>query len=508
MVLYHNVREGSIFQNIDFNTLTVGADHEGVYYGLDVRQSGVGTTMNVVVGSGMAIVQGNRTIGSFFNLVVPTAHATLPRYDLVEMRSDGNPAYVAGVAAATPTVSGLTSGAIPLAVVFVGSLVTGVVSTNIRDLRTRITPLYPFIETIAANTMTSFINSFRSNPSGNNLTKRSELPVERIIFEEFILGSKTNYQPELTIGVNTARIQNIGSVGMFIMGGSNYDIFNSTFDHIRWTSGNPLAGRIDESTSGIYVSCDQTDLVFITARGSGTVASTAGEFRGLNIDGWAIMSVHGRRVGGATNENVIRIIATNYFTGAPVAGSRVNLAVFNISSTEDTRESRIVHFDRTGSQVNIYTPQNVATGSLLTVATVSLSTLAGSWYIGMMCESTAAGASMSGGILHYSTFHASGLSGLLTSTAVIVPTTHRYAIANSYFPVGSFGLMRVHHSFNSGTNYSTVGSLHWLQRNATSTGSYVVQFVYNFPPPAAGSSAGYNFCVMQDWEAMTMEDVI
>ena len=513
MVQFHDLKEGSIIQNIDFNTMNAGFDHEGVYYGLDVRQSGVGTTMHIMVGSGMGIVQGNRSIGSFFHLIIPPSDATNPRYDLIEFRKDGSPYNVTGLAAGQPFTSGLTSGAIPLGVIRVGSLVTAIVSANIRDVRTRLMPLYPMIESNAAISMTGFINGYKTIGSNSIVPGqfyaggKSTLNSDQMIFDEFLLGSKTNYNRKLTVGVNPAQIGAIGSLPMFIMVGSLYDDFDATFDHTRWNSGAGFGGAVVESTSGIFFRIDSATGAILNARGSGTAADLSGEFRGKNVDGWALLSIRGVQVAGGAAEALLRIVATNSITGNPaLAGSAVSLESFTLTTAERT-ETRIIHFDRTGSQAKIYTPNYSETGSLLSVATVSLSTLAGSWYLGIM-GSTASTGTLSGGIVYYGTTHASGLSGLLTSLAQVVPTNYKYGIGNASLPVGSRGLMKTHHSFDSGTTYSPLGSINWMGRNTVNTGSYVAQFIYMFPPPHAGSEAKNLFCVMQDWETKGMEDII
>jgi hypothetical protein len=105
---------------------------------LKATERGAGANMSVDVATGSCIINGTKyTEASIVNLVVSAAHASLDRYDLIVYdQSAGNPAIVAGTAAATPNPPDVADdNDIPLAIVFVEHAATSIVNSDIFDMR-------------------------------------------------------------------------------------------------------------------------------------------------------------------------------------------------------------------------------------------------------------------------------------------------------------------------------------------------------------------------------------
>lgn len=122
--------------------------------GMAVTQRSAGATMSVDVAAGVAWVEGDEDVAqpcyrvantSTTNVAIPSAHASLPRIDLVvlEVRDsqfaggddDARLRVVAGTPASTPTPPPLPGNAIALARVDVGAQVTEIIDDDITDLR-------------------------------------------------------------------------------------------------------------------------------------------------------------------------------------------------------------------------------------------------------------------------------------------------------------------------------------------------------------------------------------
>lgn len=136
MVLDVNFDE--VFENVMMNAVVAACGGDGVLDGLAVSENGAGASMHVDVAAGNAWISGTKytEAGITEDLVITAAHATLDRKDLVVYDSSaGNPAVVAGTAAAIPEPPDIPAGDILLAIVDVGAAVTQIANADITDGR-------------------------------------------------------------------------------------------------------------------------------------------------------------------------------------------------------------------------------------------------------------------------------------------------------------------------------------------------------------------------------------
>jgi hypothetical protein len=126
----------SVWYDTDIRILERGLAGVGVLTGCGVTAQG-SPDMTVAVAAGtiqpsagaaaVTVTSGNVTVG--------TAHATLPRLDLISAAADGTKTITAGTAAASPKPPALPSGHIGLAFIYVPATATTITTARITDKR-------------------------------------------------------------------------------------------------------------------------------------------------------------------------------------------------------------------------------------------------------------------------------------------------------------------------------------------------------------------------------------
>lgn len=127
----------SPLHHCDFNAIVDGGTKgNGVKTGLSVTEDSP-QGMDVDVAAGTAIINNvEYTEVSIINLVIDTAHATLPRKDIIIYDvATTNPAVIAGIAATEPIPPDIPNGDILLAVVNIAAAVTVITNSDIEDGR-------------------------------------------------------------------------------------------------------------------------------------------------------------------------------------------------------------------------------------------------------------------------------------------------------------------------------------------------------------------------------------
>jgi hypothetical protein len=126
----------SPWYSTDIAILVAGFLGTGVLTGCDVTAQG-SPNMTLAVASGT--IQPSAGVGAVTvaagNVTITTAHATLPRIDLVTAAADGTKTVTAGTAAAEPKPPGLPSGHIALAMVDVPAADTAIQTAQITSKR-------------------------------------------------------------------------------------------------------------------------------------------------------------------------------------------------------------------------------------------------------------------------------------------------------------------------------------------------------------------------------------
>jgi hypothetical protein len=122
------------FDRYDLDIMLGPNSGNGVISGCAVTAQG-SPTMNLDVASGIICVNGDNIVVSSGTVTIGTAHATLPRFDLVVVNNSGVKSVTAGTAAADPVFPAIPSNSIVLAAVFVPATVTTITSNKIVDKR-------------------------------------------------------------------------------------------------------------------------------------------------------------------------------------------------------------------------------------------------------------------------------------------------------------------------------------------------------------------------------------
>lgn len=117
-------------QHLDI--LVAGVEGNGITSGCAVAPS---AGMAISVGSGEVVRVGTTAAVSAATPTVSTAHATLPRLDLVVVTSGNAVAIRAGTAAVNPVPPAMTAGDIGLALVLVPAAITTILAGHITDAR-------------------------------------------------------------------------------------------------------------------------------------------------------------------------------------------------------------------------------------------------------------------------------------------------------------------------------------------------------------------------------------
>lgn len=145
----------SEIDKVDLDIVAAGARGDGVVSGLAVTAQGT-PNMTVAVAAGLIKQGGLGRVVAAANATITSAHATLPRFDLISISNAGAIVVTAGTAAASPVFpalpvnSSLTN--IALAVVYVPAAVTSILSTYIIDKRVTVIPQF-FIPKTADETV-------------------------------------------------------------------------------------------------------------------------------------------------------------------------------------------------------------------------------------------------------------------------------------------------------------------------------------------------------------------
>lgn len=126
----------------DFAVLAAGIGRTGVVSGCAVTAQGT-PDMTCAVAAGVITTSGGTPVAvSAGNVTITSAHATLPRFDLVVANASGTKSVLAGTPAASPDTEFPDIGAyIVLAAVYVGAAVTTIVAGSIVDKRVIVLPL-------------------------------------------------------------------------------------------------------------------------------------------------------------------------------------------------------------------------------------------------------------------------------------------------------------------------------------------------------------------------------
>lgn len=130
---------------VDFDILQAGSVGTGVISGCAVT---VSTLLTLNVASGTVAVLGVPATVTSGTVVIGTADATNPRFDLVVANSSGTKSVTAGTAAASPVFPAVPASSVCLAAVYVPALLTTVLSGDITDKRVAIYSMTAFSQTL------------------------------------------------------------------------------------------------------------------------------------------------------------------------------------------------------------------------------------------------------------------------------------------------------------------------------------------------------------------------
>jgi hypothetical protein len=135
---------------IDFSVLAGGTSGVGVISGCAVAAQGT-PDMTLAVTAGMVTTgAGVQITVASGNVTVTTAHATLPRWDLVVVSSAGTKSVVAGTAASTPLLPSPGSACV-LAAVYVPATVTAITNAMLVDKRVTQATSYQLVTGLVEN---------------------------------------------------------------------------------------------------------------------------------------------------------------------------------------------------------------------------------------------------------------------------------------------------------------------------------------------------------------------
>lgn len=126
--------------SVDIDVLTAGLAFSGVISGCAVTPQG-SPDMTVAVAAGTVMVLGVPAAVTGGNVTITTAHASLPRKDIVVVNNSGTKSVTAGTAAAQPLKPAIPANSIVIAEVYVPANDTTIAANQITDKRVIITPV-------------------------------------------------------------------------------------------------------------------------------------------------------------------------------------------------------------------------------------------------------------------------------------------------------------------------------------------------------------------------------
>ena len=118
---------------VDFDIITAGSGLTGVVSGCAATVTG--SNMVVTIAAGVIMVAGKEVAVAAGDVTIGTAHATLPRYDLITVNSSGTKAVTAGDAASSPVFKAVPAGSVCLYAVWVPQTDTAITSGQLVDKR-------------------------------------------------------------------------------------------------------------------------------------------------------------------------------------------------------------------------------------------------------------------------------------------------------------------------------------------------------------------------------------
>jgi len=124
--------------SVDIDILTAGHVGTGVISGCAVSAQG-SPDMTVAVAVGTALVADAAVAVAAGNVTITTAHATLPRKDIVVVSNAGAKSVTAGTAAAQPLKPAIPANSVVLAEVYVPAADTAINANQITDKRVLLT---------------------------------------------------------------------------------------------------------------------------------------------------------------------------------------------------------------------------------------------------------------------------------------------------------------------------------------------------------------------------------
>lgn len=130
----------AIWMKADIDALVQGIKGQGVVSGAAVTAQG-SPNMTVAVAAGQVKVGGVFATVAGGNVTIPTAHATLPRVDLIVVSAAGTKSDVQGTAATDPAAPALTSTSVLLAMVYIPAADTTIATAQIVDKRVFLSPV-------------------------------------------------------------------------------------------------------------------------------------------------------------------------------------------------------------------------------------------------------------------------------------------------------------------------------------------------------------------------------
>lgn len=126
--------------SVDIDILTAGLAFSGTISGCAVTPQG-SPDMTVAVAAGTVMVLGVPATVTGGNVTITTAHASLPRKDIVVVSNAGAKSVTAGTAAAQPLKPAIPANSIVIAEVYVPANDTAINANQITDKRVIITPV-------------------------------------------------------------------------------------------------------------------------------------------------------------------------------------------------------------------------------------------------------------------------------------------------------------------------------------------------------------------------------
>lgn len=153
--------------SVDFDTLTSAIKGDGVISGCAVSAKNP-VTSAVAVAAGSVVINNTVVSVTSGDVSITSAHASLPRHDLIVVASNGTKSAVAGTASSTPLPPDLSANQIALATVYVPANTNTIATNQITDKRVIVEDIYraDFITTATS----PYLANERVLGLGNNLT--------------------------------------------------------------------------------------------------------------------------------------------------------------------------------------------------------------------------------------------------------------------------------------------------------------------------------------------------